>query len=58
MTVLPKNIPLSRVNGNLSPQGIYLYNSGDYLIILVMEAAEQESVVDLFGTENWEQIES
>jgi hypothetical protein len=38
--------------------GVYLYDAGDQIIILVQNQAPEDLLNDLFGQSQWDQIES
>lgn len=56
VAILPPNLPLNKQT--VSTQGVFMYNTGDYIILLVMEGADSQVLTDLFDTQDWEQIES
>lgn len=53
--MLPRNLMLSKQA--LSDSGVYLYDTGDQLTILVQNQASEDLLIDLFGTSGWEDIE-
>lgn len=52
---MPQTLPLTR--GSIRDDGVYLYDAGDSLLMLVQPQADQELLMDLFGTTNWEELE-
>ena len=53
--ILPPTLPLSK--GSFTSEGIYLHTAGDYLLLIVMENADRDSLIDLFDTEDWQKME-
>ena len=51
IAILPKNLPLSKQY--FTDEGVYLYDGGDQIIILVQTKANEELLLDLFNTSNW-----
>lgn len=53
--MLPENLPLTK--SSMKDYGVYLHNDGECLMMVVMPNADEELLMELFGTTDWETIE-
>ncbi len=56
IAVLPQNLPLSKQY--LGMTGVFLFDSGEELLVFVQGQAPPELLMELFATESWEDIEA